>query len=324
MSKLFTLILVILAIFSPFGAQAQAKTPGAGPVKIGVILPLSGDSASIGISIRNGIELALEKIPEDARSKIHLIFEDDQFSPPRTLSAFQKLTSVDRIDFLITAYSGQSKAVAPLSEQKRIPQLAIASDPEIVRERNYVVNFWVTPEEESRVAIEEALRRGYRRIARISAIQQGFVAIRSGFDVQNKGRLIIGPDEEYNPDIHDFRTFLSKVKDRRDIDAICVLLMVNGQIGVFAKQVREMGLKLPLFNIEGFEDANEQKIAQGALTGHWYVINDDPSGEFTESYQKRFPGASLFAAGNGHDALLLYAAALAKNPQPEAVNQFLR
>lgn len=308
------------------GAVTQAEGVNGSfqrPVRVGVILPLSGDSASIGVSIKNGITMAYDKLPAETRSKITLLFEDDQLNPAMTVTAFQKLLNMDRIDVLITGYSGPSKAVAQLAEQKKIPQIAIASDPQIVRGKQYVMNFWVTPEEEARAALSEALKRGYKRIARITAIQQGFLAIKAGFDQQNSGRLRIEIDEEYNPETRDFKTFLAKVKSRNDLDAIFVLLMVNGQTGIFARQAGEMGITLPLFNVEGFEDKNEQNLSQGALVGHWYSTNDDPSGRFLDEYQKRFPAASVFAAGNGHDALLLLAAAVEKNPDSQAINSFL-
>ena len=149
------------------------------------------------------------------------------------------------------------------------------------------------------------------------------MTIKGAFDRQNDGQVKIEFDEEHNPDVRDFKPFLAKLRGRTDLDAVLVLLMVNGQCGLFAKQAREMGLKIPLFNIEGFEDAHEQALAQGALTGHWYVTNADPSGEFLAAYRRRYPQDSIFAAGNGHDAMLLLAAAAGKNLKSEALNRFL-
>ena len=79
---------------------------------------------------------------------------------------------------------------------------------------------------------------------------------------------------------------------------------------MFAKQTRQMGLNLPLFSFELFEDPAEVKASDGTLIGQWYTSADDPDGEFTKKYMQRFPGASMYASANGYDTARLIAAAL--------------
>ena len=313
-------VLVIAAPRTIFGQTAAP--PRDSTIRVGVILPLSGDAASTGEACRNGMKMAYQKLPADAQKRIKLIFEDDALSLRNAVAAFQKLMAVDKIDVLVTVYSGCSKAVAPLAEENKIPQLAIASDPDVVRGRKYVMNFWTPPQEEVKVALPEAVRRGYKRIARITTVQQGLLAIKSAFDCDNRGQISIVLDEEYIGDARDFRPFLTKVRRLKDLDAILVLL-INGQAGLFAKQAREMGVKLPLFNFEVFEDAQEQALAEGALVGHWYVNADDPSDAFLREYAREFPGASFFGAGNSHDAVLLLSAAIEQDASREGINSFL-
>lgn len=58
------------------------------PYKIGVILPLSGDVAHFGNSIRRGIDLAVEELPAEQRAKFQVVYED-AFSSASATSAFQ-------------------------------------------------------------------------------------------------------------------------------------------------------------------------------------------------------------------------------------------
>jgi len=74
----------------------------------------------------------------------------------------------------------------------------------------------------------------------------------------------------YTVESRDFRPFINKLKTKKDLDAIFVELFF-GQPGLFAKQAKELGVKLPLFNVETFEDINELKLSEGALVGHWYT-----------------------------------------------------
>lgn len=62
-------------------------------VNIGVILPLTGDRASVGISAKNGIELAVEEINANAYIgdiSISLFIEDSKGLPTNSLSCFEK------------------------------------------------------------------------------------------------------------------------------------------------------------------------------------------------------------------------------------------
>ena len=293
-----------------------------GAFKVGIILPLSGDGASVGEAIKNGMMLGWERLPQTARDQLSLVFEDDALSPQNAISAFRKLTGKQDISILANAGSASAKALAPLADRAHIPFIAIATDPEVVRNKTHTVNFWVTAEEEARVALEESLRRGYRRIARITTIHDCTNSIKDAFDKANHGQLDIVLDEEYPSSVRDFRTYIAKLRSIQNVDAIFVLLY-PGQTGVFAKQVRQQGVALPLFSAEFFEDAAEVKSSAGALVDQWYVNTDDPDQLFLDQFRRRFPNSSLYGASNGHDLIMLLGAAVLQSTNREQINQFL-
>jgi len=55
-------------------AAPPAATVGAGQVKVGLILPLSGSAANVAVSMRNAAEMALE---EFKNPNIQLLVKDD-------------------------------------------------------------------------------------------------------------------------------------------------------------------------------------------------------------------------------------------------------
>ena len=279
--------------------------------KIGAIVALSGEFASIGNACKNGMEIALDSLPSELKERIEVVYEDDQLKAKNSVAAFSKLSRLSGVDAVITLSSGTSKAVSPMADKSKVPLLAIASDPSVVKDRKFVFNVWVTPEEQSKLLLQELAQRGIKRVARIVAIHDGAIAIKEAFDAQNKGQVEIVLDEEYPVDVKDFRPFLNKLKQRDDIDAIFVEVFF-GQTGLFARQARELGLQLPLFNIETFEDPTDLELSQGALVGHWYIQADDPGDQFIQEYSRRFPKQSNNTAGNCHDAILLLADALQK------------
>lgn len=103
-------ILVILAavIYSP-------KEKPAGKIKVGVIAPMSGQYGALGESIKDAILMSFENDPN-----IQVIFEDDAFDPKKAVSAYQKLTSIDKVDTIINVDSPSLDANQALIEKDNI------------------------------------------------------------------------------------------------------------------------------------------------------------------------------------------------------------
>jgi branched-chain amino acid transport system substrate-binding protein len=290
---------------------------------VAVILPLSGDAANIGIALQNGAQLAEESLAPAVRSRIALHFEDDRLDPKETISAYNKLAGEHRLAAAITASSGTSSALAPITEQHGVPLIAIASDPQIIAGRRHSVLLWVTPAAECAAIIPELKRRGYKSLARIASQQVGAIAISAEFDLQSDGAFQISPDEQFPLDVKDFRSFIARLHSRTDLDGILVTLL-PGQLSAFAVQVRQAGIQVPLIGWEMFEDIGEVKAANGALLGNWYVNSDDVDGDFLKRYSARFPGAPSYAAANAYDAVMLIARSLEQHSTLDTVLHTVR
>ena len=78
MQKL-TLIAAVAAAFSVTGAHAQS-----GPIRIGVVTPLTGTYAGIGQQVKWGIDLAVKEINDKGGilgRKVETIYEDEEANP---------------------------------------------------------------------------------------------------------------------------------------------------------------------------------------------------------------------------------------------------
>ena len=72
-----------------------------------------------------------------------------------------------------------------------------------------------TPEAMARLAVDEAVKRGYKHIARITSVQDGVLANKTHFDALNANKIDVALDEEFPLEVKDFRTYISKVKSRK-------------------------------------------------------------------------------------------------------------
>jgi branched-chain amino acid transport system substrate-binding protein len=292
-------------------------------LRIAAIIPLSGEAASWGNAFKNGVTMGLEDLPVRVREQISLDYEDDGLTAKGAVAAFHKLNGEKRVDAVLNLSSVTAQALVPITEAKGITLLAIASDGAVSRGRLHAFNFWVTPDEESRVLIPEMKKRGYLRIARISTLNNGVIAINEAFDRENQGQISIVIDKNLAADNKDFRDILTLIRSKeREIDAVLIALM-PGHLSTFARQLRQSGSKLPLVGFETLEDVNENKLARGALTDALYVNADEGQASFLEDYKKRFPGASSYIAANGYDAIRILGKAVENGVRPENLSTYI-
>jgi len=137
---------LVLGILFTFGCSK--KEPEAREIKIGATLPLSGDAAVWGNNTREGIELALQLV--NGRGgvlgrKISVIFEDTEALPNKGVSAYRKLTQVDRVEVVIDdSVSSVTLAMAPLAQRDHVVILATgATAPKISDAGDGLTPFYV-------------------------------------------------------------------------------------------------------------------------------------------------------------------------------------
>ena len=292
---LFGLVAILALLQQPMFVLAQERAP----LKVGFIGSLSGPAQPYGDACKNGFEMALDAL---GRDWIRVFYEDDQFMPSKTVSAFTKLVDLQHVDVVITVGSSPSSAVAPLAENRGIPLIAWASDRRVAEGRSFVVRSYPSGRAEGELAAAEALRRG---------LKPGAVAISSNAYAQSwregvseaysQGRLVL--DEEVAGDVSDFRSLAVRAK-QTGAQAMGVCLD-PGKSALFARQIRELETPITLFGCEYLNDPAEVQAARGAFRGAWFATVPVKQ-DFQKRYEDRFGRASVISgAANHYDLVLL-------------------
>lgn len=114
--KQLTIIAAVAAAFAASTAHAQS-----GPIRIGVVTPLTGTYAGIGQQVKWGIDLAVKEINDKGGilgRKVEAIYEDEEANPNVAVQKAEKLFQVSKVDFLTgTVNSGSSLAVGQVAER---------------------------------------------------------------------------------------------------------------------------------------------------------------------------------------------------------------
>jgi branched-chain amino acid transport system substrate-binding protein len=134
-------------------------SPGQIPVRVGIILPLSGGSPStraLANAMMKAAELALF---DSGNRNIVLITADDTGSPSDAAAATQRLLDQGAEIIVGPLFSQSVSAVAPLARDKGVPVLAFSTDASVAGNGVYLLSFM--PQNEVRRVVSFAAHQGY-------------------------------------------------------------------------------------------------------------------------------------------------------------------
>ncbi len=299
---------------------------------IGVSLPLTGKSASIGERVKNAMELAREDVNARYGFTIRFMYEDDKGEASTAVSVANKLINVDHVKIIIgLPKSDPLLAVAPITEKHKVILFSPTAGAEAVSEAgDYVFRNIETPDLHGKKAADYLLAHGVNRAALFTAQASNALSYSKFFKLSFTalgGQMV--HEFGYNPDTTDFRTEILKAKNVRT-EAFYIGVATAKDAGTVAKQIRESGFTgFILASVAA--DAPEFFVAAG-VAGEGVIItaapfdpHDSNAQAYAAKYQARYGVESDGFAANGYDAVALIAAAIdaCKAVQTDCIRDFL-
>ena len=262
---------------------------------LGVIVPVSGPYAHFGDAGRIGLEMGLKA---DSKDLISVKYEDSQYEAAKSVSAYSKLIEIDHATGLIVLGSPPSSAVIPLAEKRGIPVFAWTPSKKITGGTNGVIRLMTSATEQGQTMAAEVRRREYNNIGYFAAQNEFAQSVKEGF-LASYGSSGILVNEEVNPTEQDFRTSLIRARSL-GVKAIGICLN-TGQIPAFIRQVRQLGLSVPLFGCHAMSSAAVLSALKSNKLSAWFV--EGVVGKtFQEEFEKRSPDSSgIWLAAAFHD-----------------------
>jgi len=313
--KLIRLMLYAVVIISAAFATANA----AEMIKVGLLAPLTGFAAADGASVRNSVDLAVEKVNKAGGllgKKVELVTYDDRADAKEAVALAQKLIQQDRIVGLVAgSYSMPTRAVAPLFQDEGIPLVAAyAIHPDVTKagDFNFRNGFLGAVEGRAAAYTAVALLKA-KKIALLTSDNDFGRTLAEGFNeylakfAQGKAEVVIALT--YPMSEKDFKPYLSKIKEvNPDV------IFSSGyyfQTGPVLKQARELGMKTQIIGEEGADSPKTLEIAGDSAEGFVIVTNlnrDDKRPfvqEFLKDYETRFKIQPDMVGASAYDAFMI-------------------
>ena len=207
------------------GGLAGTKAFAADPVKIGFILPMTGQQQSTGRETMAAVKLYMAQNGDTvAGRKIEIIVKDDAAVPDNAKRIAQELIVNEKVHMLAGfGITPCALAVAPLATQAKIPELVTAAGTSIITERSpYIVRTSFTLAQSTVPMAQWAAKNGIKKVvSMVSDYAPGVdceVSFKEEFTEQG-GQIIEAIRFPLaNPD---FAPFLQRARDAKP-DAIFV------------------------------------------------------------------------------------------------------
>lgn len=302
-----------------------------GDIKVGVYVDLTGKTSSFGKSTKDGITMAVEEINAkggvDGR-KLVLVVEDDQGVPANAATVVTKLVTQDKVQAVLgEVASTNSLAAAPIAQSNSIPMITPSStNPKVTQVGDYIFRVcFIDPFQGSVMAKFASNTLKAKKAAILGDVNSDYSKGLTQFFKEEFTKLggTIVAESSYTQDDQDFKGQLTQIRSANP-DVIYIPGYYS-QVGVIAKQARELGINVPLMGGDGWDSPDLFKLGGTSLTNS-YISNhysvDDPSPAirtFVDAFKKRFGGESPDSlAALAYDSAYVLAEAIrrAKTTEP--------
>lgn len=298
--------------------SCNASSGGSKPIKIGIVLPITGPNAATTRDHINGMMIAIDDVNNSGGllggRQIEVIKEDDRSQPSDGVSAVRKVITQDKVVAILGNFnSSVCAATRDVTNEFKIPQLVAGCTADYLPEgypyffRANINNTFQT------VPFIRWLVRDQGR-KRVAILYENTDWGRNLNDVSTAvvreygGEALV--QEGFNPGTTDFLAPLTKIKEV-DPDLIISPALVT-EAAIIIRQAKELGMEPSLFaGWGGWSQSDLHELSDGAEEGVWVGESFpvlEPQNEvakyLVEQVKKRYPDPPTTYHAQGYDAAL--------------------
>lgn len=244
------LVWLVIAIIVVAGGWFAFKGGGEkasldGPVKIGVLVPLTGDAAVYGEPARDMLQLAADEINAAGGIQLVMVFEDAKCDGTGGANAAQKLVNVDKVQVIIGGFcSSESLAAVPVAERGKVAMISPgSSSPKLTGISDYFMRNYPSDAAQGAVLANIAYTdKGWKSVAFIQEQTDYALGVYEAFSKTFKGLGGTVTNESFPTETTDFRSIVAKVKDQKS-DAVFISVQTPAVAARILTQMNQLGWK---------------------------------------------------------------------------------
>lgn len=323
--KISTKLLTIAATCALISGTAVA----ADPIKVGVSGPYTGGSSSMGVSMRDGVRLAVKEINAAGGvlgRQIELVERDDEAKNERGVQIAQELINKEKVVATLGYINtGVALASQRFYQEAKIPVFNNVATGTLITKQfqgdNYIFRNAARDEIQAPMIVKEAIeKRGYKKVAILADSTNYGQLGREDLEKALKAKGITPVAvEKFNIKDVDMTPQLLKAKEA-GAEAI-LTYAIGPELAQIANSMAKLGWKKPMIGSWTLSMANfidtAGKNGEGARMPQTFIqeANTKKRKAFIDSYLKTFKPKnnridSPVSAAQGYDSVYLLAAAI--------------
>ena len=299
-------------------------------IKIGAIFAVTGPASFLGAPESKTVQMLVDEINAKGGvlgKQIELIIKDSGANPTKAISFTKQLIEEEKVLAIIgPSTSGETMQIKGICEANKMILVSCAAAEVIV---NPVAKYvFKTPQKDS-----QAIAWIFKTMKSLGISRIGVLSGNTGFGKAGKGQLSklapaagidVAISETYDKRAKDLTAVLAKLK-ARNIQAVVNWSIVPAQ-SIVAKNMKQIGLDVPLFQSHGFGNIKYAqqagKAGEGILfpAGRLLVVDTLADGHpqktllagYKKDYERKYGEDVCTFGGHAYDALMIVVKAIEK------------
>ncbi|HZW11937.1 MAG TPA: ABC transporter substrate-binding protein [Noviherbaspirillum sp.] len=308
---------------------ALAQSTNEATIKIGVSGPFTGGSSPMGLSMRNGIRLAVEEINNIGGingRRIELIERDDEAKNDIGAKIAEEFTQMKLVAAIGIVNTGVGLASIDAYQKAKMPLLvAVSTGTSLTRKyappaasENYIFRISPTLDLEAKVVVADLKRKGLAKVAILADTTAYGDAGLKAFQEQSKlAGLEVSSEERFKIGDQDMSSQVGKAK-ASGAQAL-VVWGIGPELAAIAKNKSALGWKVPMLGSWTFSMRNfiegAGRAGEGALMPQTFIqdMGSTSKNSFLLAYKRAFKTDQIpspMSAAQGYDGMHLLHLAL--------------
>ena len=333
---------LLMTVVAVLAASLMIGTPFsycAGPIKIAGIFALTGRAAHIGTSQRDAVLLAIDDVNAQGGingRKLEMVMSDTESNPTKAVIALKKvLESEDVVAIIGPTLTGTAMAMRGFIEKEQIPAFMHSGGDVILTAPLKKDDPSSTPKWtfKSPYKAADAMGKICEYMSKHGIKKIGFLYSNEGFGKDGLRNVMVQApkygievvaQEAFQPKDVDMTAQLTRI-NAEGVDGI-IAWTVGPAMGIIPKNVKQLGIKAPLFECHGAGDPIFWKVAgeagEGVMMPSTKIVVGDqlPDNDiqkqkvldYVKAYKAKFKSEPGTMVAYGADAALIVVEAIRK------------
>jgi branched-chain amino acid transport system substrate-binding protein len=303
------------------GGGSGSEGESAGPIKLAMVIPVSGSSAPTGKYMENGAQLAIDEINEDGGvldgRELELIVGDEACDAQQAVASANKAVSAGAVVSVGGYCSGATLPQLPIFEKAGIPMIIPAANSQdlVNQELKNVFMINGTGKQQSTAALDFIKKQGFTTVALVddNTSYSKDINVETAKQIEEDGSATVAFSTSVTAGESDYSAVVRDIMNANPELVYWTGYYQEG--GLIINQLKKAGFTGQIMVADGSVDPSLSEIAGAGAEGVYATMTQTPdtiegAEDWIANYEEKFGSAPGPYSTQSYDAVRLAAEAI--------------